>query len=242
MKIAVIVYGMYREFDIAVKSWDFLNRFDCDVYFSTWSKSLQKNKKLGIIINEDVNEERILRHIPNAKISIIDDNFDDLLRSEKMIFHWKRALDMLLKSSIKYDYIILSRSDNYIHFNIDENFIKNTIQSDKIYGLAEMEIINDYEVSIQDIFFMGKFEEIKKIIESIPSNLCHEEFDGSIHYHLAKHILLNKLTVEVLPNVEVVVVRGNARELTPNEINIDNLAKKHNEWGENWHQYHENNI
>ena len=28
MKLAVLVYGMYREFDIAVKSWDFLNNID----------------------------------------------------------------------------------------------------------------------------------------------------------------------------------------------------------------------
>ena len=43
MKTAIFVYGQYRDFDVVVKSWNFLNDLDCDVYFSTWDKSYQKN-------------------------------------------------------------------------------------------------------------------------------------------------------------------------------------------------------
>jgi len=74
MKTAVLVSGMYREFDIAVKSWKFLNDLDCDVYFSTWKKSVQSSTVLDIHIDEDVTEDMILKHIPNAKIKIYDVN------------------------------------------------------------------------------------------------------------------------------------------------------------------------
>ena len=41
MRIAVFVYGMYREFDRAVPSWNFINDLNCDVYVSSWNHSKQ---------------------------------------------------------------------------------------------------------------------------------------------------------------------------------------------------------
>ena len=77
MKTAVLVSGMCRQFDIAVKSWKFLNDLDCDVYFSTWKKSVQSSKVLNMYIEEDITEDMILEHIPNAKVKIYDvNNFD----------------------------------------------------------------------------------------------------------------------------------------------------------------------
>ena len=54
MKTAVLVSGMYREFDIAVKSWNFLKDIDCDIYFSTWEKSVQNSEILNIHIEEHI--------------------------------------------------------------------------------------------------------------------------------------------------------------------------------------------
>ena len=122
MKIAVLIYGMYREFDIAISSWDFLKKLDCDVYFSTWSTSKQRNKKLDIIVDEEVTEKRILDHVKNARISISDDIFSELTNPEKMIFHWKSGLEMIKKHNIKYDYLMLTRPDNYFAFNIDDSY------------------------------------------------------------------------------------------------------------------------
>jgi hypothetical protein len=96
MKLAVLVYGMYREFDIVVKSWDFLNNIDSDVYFSTWDTSKQKNIRLGITIDEEVTEERIKKHIPNATTSVQSENkFTELSNSQKLMYHWKNCLKMV---------------------------------------------------------------------------------------------------------------------------------------------------
>ena len=47
-KMAVLINGEFREFDIAIKSWKFMNEIDCDFYVSTWDKTIQINKKLNI--------------------------------------------------------------------------------------------------------------------------------------------------------------------------------------------------
>ena len=89
MKVAVLIYGMCREFDIAVKSWGVLNNFDCDFYFSTWNKSRQINENLGYRREFNVDKNMILQHYPNATIDILDEiNYIGLSNSEKMIFHF----------------------------------------------------------------------------------------------------------------------------------------------------------
>ena len=69
-KMAVLINGEFREFEIAVQSWKFMNEIDCDFYISTWSKCVQKHKKLGINIEEEITEERIRKILPNANILI----------------------------------------------------------------------------------------------------------------------------------------------------------------------------
>jgi hypothetical protein len=46
MEVAVMVYGQYRDFEIAVKSWNFLDS-GYDFYFSTWNNSKQYSRKLN---------------------------------------------------------------------------------------------------------------------------------------------------------------------------------------------------
>jgi hypothetical protein len=241
MKIAVLIYGMYREFDIAISSWDFLKKLDCDVYFSTWSTSKQRNKKLDIIVDEEVTEKRILDHVKNARISISDDIFSELTNPEKMIFHWKSGLEMIKKHNIKYDYLMLTRPDNYFAFNIDDSYTGMNFSGDSIYGLEEIRNTDD-ELFIQDIFFLGKFELMQRLIENIPRRLNKKEYNGSIHHHLAKHILLNGLEVKKIPKISVVTVRANSRQLNKEEISIDTIFKKTMDWGNNQDQYYENNL
>lgn len=239
MKIAVLVYGMYREFDIAFKSWDFIDKFNCDVYISTWSKSKQINNRLGIFIDETVDEQRILNKIPNAIISIKDDTFQNLTNHEKIIFHWKTALQLIVNSNIYYDFLIITRPDNYINFNVTLDELKKLSNTDKIYGLEPIRTVND-SLFLQDIFFIGNFLLIKKLIDNLPQKLDLSEFNGEIHHHLAKHVLLNNLDVDVIDNVNAITVRANCRNLSNDEMNINNIYKKLLEWGENQEQYRVN--
>ncbi len=243
MKIAILVYGMYREFDIAVTSWNFLSKFDCEVYFSTWSRSKQKNKKLDIIIDEEVTEKRILDHIKDANVLILDDVFSELTNPEKMIFHWKSGLKMIKKSGIIYDYIMLTRPDNYFDFNFDFENINSDedLREGSVYGLEEIRN-NGEELFIQDIFFFGKYDLIEKLIDNIPERLDGNECNGSMHHHLAKHILLSEIKIKKIPRTSVVTVRANSRQLNKEEISINTIFQKTMDWGNNQDQYHENNL
>ena len=125
-KIAVILYGQYRVFDIAVKSWYFRFHLDCDFYVSTWRKTVfnpinSKNEPYEVTVTEDM----FLKHLPNAKVSIHDEEhfiFDktkmkcsDLIPS-KMIFHMKHGLKMINDNNIKYDYLLITRPDIFLFF------------------------------------------------------------------------------------------------------------------------------
>jgi hypothetical protein len=130
MKTAVLVSGMYREFDIAVKSWKFLNDLDCDVYFSTWKKSVQYSENLKLRVEKDITEDMILKYIPNAKVKIYDVNDFDFsgdvcYHNDKHIFLLKSSLDMIKESGIKYDMLIMNRPDNYFFYSYNyENYKK----------------------------------------------------------------------------------------------------------------------
>lgn len=240
MKIAVLVCGMYREFDIAVKSWNFIHELECDVYFSTWNKSKQKNSKLGIVVDEDINEDRIKNHIPNATISILnDENYNHLRNPEKLIFHWKRCLEMIENNQVKYDMIILTRPDNYTIFGMGSDEILKYNKKDRIYGLEEIKN-EGYGMFIQDIFFMGDYEIMSNLIKTIPNKFNTNEAGGSIHYHLSKHVIDCNLIVEPIDRLYVVTVRANSRELK--EITLNSIFEKTMIWGDNQIQYNENNT
>ena len=169
MKIAVLVYGMYREFDIAVKSWEVLNNFDCDFYFSTWNKSKQVNENLGYRREFNVNENMILKHYPNATIDILDEiNYIGLSNSEKMIFHWRNCLSLLNEPNENYDYILLLRFDDYFELSVPSEMLPNLIKPDILYSTSILKY-NNNRFFLSDIFLLGSYDMMKKLIDTVPT-------------------------------------------------------------------------
>jgi|LakMenE01Jun11ns_1017448.scaffolds.fasta_scaffold9957643_8 hypothetical protein len=229
MKLAVLVYGMYREFDIAVKSWDFLNNIDSDVYFSTWNKSTQKNIRLSINVDEEVTEERIKKHIPNVITSVqSEDNFKELTNPQKLIYHWKNCLKMVKDSGKEYDLIMLTRPDNYKVISEPYERLFKYNKPNTIYGLEKI-IFNNNEPFIQDIFFIGNFHVMSNLIETIPHTIT------AIHQDLSKHILKLGYVVENVEHISMATTRANVRGMK--ELNIKNVFEKTMEWGDNQEQY-----
>lgn len=231
MKAAVIVYGMLREFDIAIKTWNFLNHPDFDFYFSTWKDSYQINKNLNIDIREIITEESIKRYIPNAKISILDEkNYqfpgDVVYQNDKLIFHQKNALRMIEESGVKYDILILTRSDNYKTFYFGPSRFFEMNMKDRIYGQTSIYISNLETFFLQDYFFCGDFDVMSNIIKAYPNSL-----PSNIHNFLAHQIIKLGYFVEEIKGFDVCLARPNLRGLE--NINRDLVAEKFREWGEN---------
>jgi hypothetical protein len=228
MKVAVFIYGMYRDFDIAVKSWDFLTRVDNDVYFSTWNKSIQQNGRLGISVNEDVTRDRITKHIPTATISIESDILP-LSNPQKMMYHWKQCLSMMESSGKEYDLVMLTRPDNFKVIE-DYSFIEKCNVSGVVYGLDSL-LYTEHGPFLQDIFFIGNTQTISNLIKTVPSDI------HSIHNGLAAHILSLGYSVEKVQRIYMSTVRANARTLSEGELTLSNIFAKTIEWGDNQEQY-----
>jgi len=239
MKIAIIVYGMYREFDIAVKSWKFINDPAFDFYFSTWNKSIQKCQPLGYDLNEDIVPEMISKHIPNAVIDIVDENnveFDfsglgnGLINSTKMIYHWKNGLKLIKESGKEYDLVVLMRPDSYMMLNDDGiKKLKKCFLDDRIYGCNYIHITGPEHYFLIDTFFCGTFHNISKLIETLPNKITM-----NIHTELAKHILSLGLYVDAVSEFNSAVVRPNVRDMEKNEtLNLDTIIKYLRLWDSN---------
>lgn len=228
MKLAVFVYGMYREFDIAVKSWNFLREIDNDVYFSTWDTSIQKNKRLNITVNEKVTPDRILNHIPTATINIESDILP-LSNPQKMIYHWKQCLRMMRESGKQYDLIMLTRPDSFKVIQ-DSKSIYKWNAPNVLYGLERI-VDSTTGPFIQDIFFVGNTETISRLIDTISPDI------DSIHNGLANHILSLGYEVEEVEGIHIATVRANTRSLNDNELTLSKVFAKTTEWGDNQEQY-----
>lgn len=236
MKTAVLVSGMYREFDIAVKSWKFLRDLDCDVYFSTWKKSIQSSKVLDIHIEEDVTEEMILKHIPNAKIKIYDVNDYDFsgdveYHNNKHLFLLKSSLGMIKESGIEYDMLIMTRPDNYSFYNYEPEYYKKFIREDALFGLTPIYITGKPSLEqyfLMDYFFMGHFKTLYNVIDNLPSDMV-----GNIHTEFAKSVMKLDYYVVQLPEFDLKLIRPNVRDIKTEDITNETVQGKFMEWGQN---------
>lgn len=236
MKTAVLVSGMCRQFDISVKSWNFLKDLDCDVYFSTWKKSVQSSAKLGIYIEENITEEIILEHIPDAKIKIYDVNDFDFsgdvyYHNNKHLFLMKSSLNMIKESGVEYGMLILTRPDNYSFYNYTPDFYSSLIKKDVIYGLTPIYITgkpSTKEYYMSEYFLMGDFETLYNTIDNLPSQMV-----GNIHTEFAREILKLDYYVVQLPNFDLKLIRPNVRDLKIEEINNTSIFNKFMDWGQN---------
>lgn len=217
LRTAVLVYGEYREFDIASKSWKFNNYPDYDIYISTWDKSIISNEKYCVDkIVENISEEKILKIFPNAVISIQPDTLSYLNNSEKAIFHWKTALKLIKDSNKKYDILFLTRTDNYIFEPIPMILFEHNV----IYGLEEVEYINDVPF-IQDIFFMGYFTTMYNMIDLISNRI------SSLHelpYEFERlNIKVKKIYQENGDILHMNTIRPNVRHLKFEDLTMSIL-------------------
>jgi hypothetical protein len=198
-KIAILVGGMYREFEHAHKSWSFLKCKNSDVYISTWDYTTDVVTRLSINTKREISKSDVTKFLPNAYVEILSEEVDLEHSINKMIYHWKSLLNMVYDSKNTYEYAILTRPDFYIKENIDlYDFICN-INDEKIYSLSEIDVHPKYpHIYVNDCFFVAKFGVIENLINNM--NLNSEFYD--MHIYLSKYFIKNKIQVEsISPNV-----------------------------------------
>lgn len=227
MKVAVLVFGVYREFDIAVKSWEFLNELDCDVYFSTWDKSFQENKNMNITIDEVITEDKIRNHIPNATIDILNEqDFPHLNTStKKMINHMKNSLRLMKESGKYYDQIMMVRPDAFIKVFFPFSKFETLKEKDRIYGCEWIQLVGKDWYTMDDTFLFGDCEVITKFIEGLP-------LDTVVHHGFVMYTISLGLYVQKI-ELGSSIVRPNCRYR--GELTFNDIATYRNEWFECFH-------
>lgn len=226
MKVAVLIYGMHTAFELAVQSWKFMKEIDCDIYFSTWSYHKKYSEKLNYKSEYEVNKEMIIKYIPDINLIIHNEKdykFESVI--EKIVFHWKTCLKMMIENGTKYDIMILTRPENFMSYNFHSSeFYKNN-SKDCVYGLENIQIVGLNKYFIQDIFFMGDFEVMFDLLSTMSTEI------SDLHGRLAEHIINKNLYVKPLKDIGVMTLRPNCMELIDKPINYDILWNKVQEWG-----------
>lgn len=194
MKTAVLVWGEFREFENAHKSWNFLKDLNYDIYFSTWDNTIEKNELLNIDINESVSEDRILKYFPNATINIETQFWSH--SPSKVIHHWRKLFNMVQISNIEYDNVMLIRPDIVLDESHDkfEPILHKLNDERIIYGLGSIQSQKPpVYLFVGDCMFVGKLKLMREIFLSFPPPDITRR---NIHYHLSKHFIENDIFVE----------------------------------------------
>ncbi len=211
-KIAVLISGEYREFEIAHKSWEFINNPNVDFYFSTWEVSTQKNDKLGIQVKENITESVIRKYLPNCKN--IDIGSSSLLKmvnktnNQRMVNRWLKSIEMVEASGIHYDICIVIRPDLFLTYNSDVFYkFLDTIEDNCLYLLSDPSI----GYWVQDFMLIATKNSITNLMK-LPINELEEE--KNIHTWLAKELVKIFSSIHQIKGIihhKTHIVRPNSR-------------------------------
>lgn len=212
MKIAVLIFGEYRTFETAVKTWNLKNYSNCDFFMSTWNKSFEKNSTSG---GKNVTEDMITSKLDRVKVNISNSNdeiFKNYHYTNMMVYHWKVLHSMLLESNTEYDYVIMARPDSVFFVKNLEYF--NTIKNNELFTFGGIEEFDDNLLSVNDCCFLGNFKTIDKFLSKIEPLEINDP-----HHDIATYII--KMELDVNPNLKDFIyyefIRGNMVDIYSDE-------------------------
>lgn len=240
MKLAICLYGEFREFEYTLSSLHLWEKFNPDYYISTWNTSKQISEPLNIKIIEDVDESKILQHIPNARINIQNEihvENDDI--NVKLHHHWRNLVVMLKENYLSYDLVIFRRIDLFIHGFQEEIFLNTEFDKNKIFisnGLKK-EVNSDGELKpfIDDNLFICEPSSLIKFIDTLPNEIMPS------HFGIAKYLTSTDIKIEPINFCTYSILRPIMRPyLTSNYEKNCKFLRNHGmdynqKWCTHWH-------
>lgn len=232
MKIALLIAGEYREFDIAHNFWPFLDWPDVDVYVSTWSESIFALKQPNVGISESISLENFKKNniiVKDYNISDVNKDWFGEATGRRQINRWQAGLELIKKSESKYDIIILIRPDLALSLDTDlYEYVKqihNENNDEHIYGITGGMLNVPFPFrdagQVSDLMFIGTYNSVIKLLK-LPLDVAVTD----IHKFLC--IEFDKMYKDLfnLPITEQCVVRPNCRGNYPCDFKqIKKLAK-----------------
>ena len=212
MKIAVFLYGEYRQFELAVNIYkDKLSSYNPDYYVASWDYSREKSD-LGTYDEEHiVTEDMIKKYLPNAIVSLRKDK-DRLSRfTHKIYEHLTMCADMCVDSGKDYDMIIVKRIDG---FEIFDDSLFSNIDTNSLYTVKGLS--DGIKFDFVDLFFYGG---VKPVLHFI-NEFCHKISLGlkvMCHKDPDKFLYHSNISVKKFPEkVMTCLIRPNMLDLFKN--------------------------
>lgn len=218
MKIALVLGGIYREFEECYSLVKDKIPPNTDIFFSTWTKSRDYYKDAHneiIVHDEKVTKELIHSINKDIKCLILEEaplKETKLDKEPKGLYHWKSAFNYFDLS--KYDCIILSRPDQYVDY----------LEAIKSYREDSLFYLQRLKMGLVDRFLMGSYDNISKFIREIDTP------DGmGIHIRFENMLDRTETNYEQL-DVENVLIRLNYRFLRKSDKTLKNAKIKEGEY------------
>lgn len=217
MKVGVLILGEYREFKIAVKTWNFLKYPNLEYWISSWNESNQGD------IKESITEADFRDYLPlsirHIKIhskeiqKIAGNGLPDT--SQCWRYHFMYINEQLIREFAEYDYILITRPDLWysketpedIDFLSDE--FLSELQENTIYTLAHKESSPTF---VNDILFFGKGKEMMEFLSLIQYYPVQHQNSAKIIYENFKH-------GDFGDNLSAFIVRPGARKYDFKKLN-----------------------
>jgi hypothetical protein len=237
MKIALLIAGELREFEIAKNFWPFLNIPDIDIYMSTWSTSVKhdpiKNEKITEIVERETLEKSL-----NFKKIIIEDLPTAFSWPIHLYLYKMRGLiEAVVAENINYDIVIVIRPDLiftvFPTYNLVNHILENVKTDNIIHTITNNWKIADTKLTT-DVLFIGTLNTFKKFLNFIPNHNLDtipnlELID--IHSFFGTSYLDNGIEVDNLPIYKWTIARPNSREKINSTFEVlESDAKNHWEY------------
>lgn len=172
MRLGIVIYGLDGNFDIANKTWSFINNFESDVVFS---------------IGQGITTEAIIKEkFPTSKF--IRDMSLNGTDSEKNVSLIKQGYAQLTNH---YDYIILMKINSYIIADNGFDFLLKCNEEDRIYGYRPIKIIGKQLFYVPDYFFIGTQKNMDILVDNLP-----DAVETDINDIIPKTLLKNELYIQ----------------------------------------------
>jgi hypothetical protein len=239
MKVASLIYGEYRTFETAIKAWNILDYDNIDYYVSTWDRSREQSIKLNYNNDFKVDEDMISKYLPSAKISLKNHSIWDEGTLEDYFwpahYHWKCLYEMVEKSKIKYDIIILHRLDCYLYLHEFVNLINN-LDSNTLYSLMPIHKNHNNDWWSADTFFMGNSDVMLDFLSKTP------KYMDDPHVELAYFIKSLKYSCISHPDMYSNIIRNTMTTYFDNYFKNNKTLLFNDEYFKYFLQVYEKNI
>lgn len=239
MKLAVLLFGDYREFEKASISYDFFKEYDIDFYISTWKQTNSYDSNYNLT-KKEITEESFNNFLPKKPtfLSISDEeSFSDLDYTQKMVKHWKILGEGLKNRKSEYTSVLLIRIEFYITY-FDFNLLVDEGKSGKLHIINRGMVKEGNDYFVNDISHSGSTEVILNYIDMLriyPALVAHTDF-GNLLFNSNIEVEEQKSILGILlrPTTSPLLGNNHIKNLSIIENNSDEISELHEIFSK-WH-------